>query len=448
MLRIMEAAFARLPKAVLLQRTFLLGLVVLVLVLSIQYGIKASENKSAIVRWRNQLLHLEDQDIYSHYAYPNPPIMALLLEPIANLPPTVGALLWFYLRVAMAVGSVLCFFAIVETPEAPFPVWAKNLTILLSLRPVMGDLTHGNVNLFILFLVALGLYAIRRQRDYLGGATIALAVACKVTPALFIPYFLWKRAWKTLAGMAVGLVLFLVLIPSLFLGFARNWELLHSWTDQMITPFVVQGVVTSEHQNQSLPGFLYRMTTASPSFIDWDNKTSTYDNVMTLDVSVVKWILKGCMLAFALLVVWTCRTPFSSRYGWRLAAEYSIVILGMLIFSERTWKHHCVTLVAPFAVLCYYLAVCRPAPVLRGILIGLLTLAELSMALTSTSLIAHFDAKMAQVYGAYLWAICLLAAALFIILRRPEVASPPLANADILSDKQRDGASILGCAQP
>ena len=103
----------------------------------------------------------------------------------------------------------------------------------------MGDLTHGNVNLFILFLVALGLYAIRRQRDYLGGATIALAIACKVTPALFIPYFVWKRAWKTLAGIAVGLVLFLVLIPSLLLGFARNWELLHSWTDQMVTPFVV-----------------------------------------------------------------------------------------------------------------------------------------------------------------------------------------------------------------
>src|SRR5262249_12835412 len=148
----------------------------------------------------------------------------------------------------------------------------------------------------------------------------------------------------------------------------------------------------------------------------------------TLDVSVVKWILKGCMLAFALLVVWTCRTPFTSRNGWRLAAEYSIVILGMLIFSERTWKHHCVTLVAPFAVLCYYLAVCRPTPVLRSVLIGLLALAQLFMALTSTSLLAHFDAKMAQVYGAYLWAICLLAAALFIILRRPDAPSAPLAN--------------------
>jgi hypothetical protein len=436
----MEAVLARLPRVALLQRGFLIGLVVLFLVLSVQYGLKARDGGSAIIRWRNQLLSLENENIYSQFAYPNPPIMALLLSPIANMPPLAGALLWFYLRAAMAVGSLLCFFAIIETPEKPFPLWAKNLTIILSLRPVMGDLTHGNVNLFILFLVAIGLYAFHQRRDYLAGLSIALAIACKVTPALFIPYFLYKRAWKTLAGLSVGLVLFLIIIPSLFLGFGRNWELLHSWTDQMVTPFLVDGVVTSEHQNQSLPGFLYRLTTASPSFIDWENSTSTFHNVVTLNITTVKWIMKGSMLAFSLLVIWCCRTPIKTRQGWRLAAEFSIVLLGMLIFSERTWKHHCVTFLAPFAVLSYYFAVCRPGRGLRITLISLLTLALISMASSSTSLL-RFDAKLAQVYGAYLWTMCLLAAALFIILRQPD--GPALANPEVLSDKKLDGATIL-----
>ena len=277
----MQAAFAKLPKPVVLQPHFLVALIALFLALSIQYGNKVRGGGSAIMRWRNQLLDLGDKDIYTSYAYPNPPIMALLLEPIANLPPLVGSLLWFYLRVGMAVGAVLLFFRIIETKEAPFPTWAKNLTILLSLRPVIGDLTHGNVNLFILFLVASGLYAFHRGRDYLGGISIALAIACKVTPALFIPYFLWKRAWKTLAGIAFGLVLFLFLVPAPFVGgFGRNLELLRSWTDQMVTPFLVQGVVTSEHQNQSLPGLLYRLTTASPSFLDEQAKPARYDNLI------------------------------------------------------------------------------------------------------------------------------------------------------------------------
>ena len=444
----MQAAIARLPKTVLLQRFFIVGLLALFLALSVQYGNKVNGGGSAILRWRNQLLDLGDENIYTRYAYPNPPIMALLLEPIASLPPLVGSLLWFYLRIGMAVGALLLFFRIIETKEAPFPTWAKNLTILLSLRPVMGDLTHGNVNLFILFLVAAGLYAFHQRRDYLGGATIALAIACKVTPALFIPYFMWKRAWKTLAGITLGLVLFLFVVPSLFLGVGRNTQLLRSWSDQMVTPYLVQGVVTSEHQNQSLPGVLYRLITASPSFLDEQAKPARYDNLLALDPQKVKWIMKGCMLAFAALIVCTCRTPLSSRQGWQLAAEFSLILMGMLIFSERTWKHHCVTMVGPFAVLSYYLAVVRPGRAIQATLIGLLSVALILMASTNTSLFAHVDAKMAEVYGAYLWAILLLALAMVLMLLRGDSRVTPLAKTDLVSDNERDGAKILHAVRP
>ena len=32
------------------------------------------------------------------------------------------------------------------------------------------------------------------------GCVLGLAIACKVTPALFVPYLAWKRSWKALAG--------------------------------------------------------------------------------------------------------------------------------------------------------------------------------------------------------------------------------------------------------
>ena len=63
----------------------------------------------------------------------------------------------------------------------------------------------------------------------------------------------------------------------------------------------------------------------------------------------------------------------------------------MLMFSERTWKHHCVTLVVPFAVICYYLAMYSPGKGLRAYLIGSLAASMLlnprpgSRALTSWS---------------------------------------------------------------
>ena len=158
----------------------------------------------------------------------------------------------------------------------------------------------------------------------------------------------------------------------------------------------------------------------------------------------VQWLLKGCMTAFVFLVIWSYRTTMISvdsaaglRFapasrpeplypGWPAAAEFSLIVLGMLLFSERTWKHHCVTLVLPFAVILYYLAVERPKRHLRWFLIGILSAVTLLMASTSTNGVSMgWDrfAKLAQVYGAYVWAYLLLILALVVILRRRSVQS-------------------------
>src|SRR5262245_22930590 len=99
--------------------------------------------------------------------------MALILMPFANLPEwtglpvLVGALAWFWLKVGMTLLALAWTFRLVEAPLTlpsppsdggegrvrgpapgrPFPVAAKVLTVLLALRPIAGDLSHGNVNL-------------------------------------------------------------------------------------------------------------------------------------------------------------------------------------------------------------------------------------------------------------------------------------------------------------
>jgi alpha-1,2-mannosyltransferase len=426
------------------QRWFVAGLLVFFFLLSIQYSYKAIAGRSAFVRWRNQIEHLDDADIYQRFKYPNPPIMALLLEELVRLPPLLGSLTWFYLKVGMVLLSFYWVFRLVPGCGPPFPSWARVVTVLVSLRPIMGDLYHNNVNIFILFLVTGSLFASCRGRHVTSGLVLGLAIACKVTPALFIPYFLWKRAWRTLAGCAIGLVLFLVVVPGFFLGMDHNFELLSSWEKQMIEPFVVNGVVASEHSNQSLPGLAYRLFTHSPStskfdFGIWGYTPLEYSNWADLNPRTVQWILKACMAAFVILVIWTCRTSVASGPSlvaseretaaaghWRLAAEFSLVLLGMLLFSERTWKHHCVTLVLPFAVILYSLAVERLKPLLRWFLIGVISAVTLLMASTSTNGVFPWwdrGAKMAQVYGAYVWAYLLLIVALVVILRRRSIES-------------------------
>ncbi len=428
------------PSLRIRQQGFVLGLLLLFVGLSVQHSMKAfghhASHRTAFLRWREGISKLLDgKDIYRQGNFPNPPIMPLLLSPLAVLPPLFGSLCWFYLKVGMALVSVYWVCRLVENRTRPFPGWAKALTVFLSIRPIMGDLSHGNVNLFILFLIVASLQAFCRRRDFLAGILLGLSITCKVTPALFVPYFVWKRAWKTLAGCALGIVLFFWVVPGLILGMEWNAYLLAGWYEGMVKPFLVDGVVTAEHNNQSLPGLFYRLLTHNPSFITFPNGKlfgAGYHNVLSLDPVVVRWLLKGCMALFALLVVWTCRIPITRRRsGWRLVAEFSLVVLGMLLFSERTWKHHCVTLLLPFAVLAYYLGACRPARALRNYLIATLVLVVLLMTTTSTGLFGGGNegrealartwkepefAKLAQVYGAYVWAYLLLSAALVVLL--------------------------------
>lgn len=410
-------------------RQFSIVLATVIAAVSLQYTFKVIEgrngkqDRSAILRWREQLLQLDSgENIYQKFTYPNPPIMALMLRPLADLPPVAGALTWFYLKVALTVLSFVAIIRIVGSEAEPFAPWALGLTILMSLRPVLGDLTHGNVNLLILFLVVAALFAFHRGWDATAGVILALAIACKITPALFVGYFLWKRAWRTLVGCGVGLVVFFLVIPGLALGWSENWELLCSWVRQMVLPYVAGGVVTSDHPNQSLPGLIYRLFTQSPAFSTYVDDIYTpveYRNWLAWSPQSAGLAIKSFMALFAGIVIWTCRTPLDERRNWRLAAETSIVVIGMLLFSERTWKHHCVTLALPFAVLSHRLVY---APSHRPRIISVLAAAQLLMATTSSGLLPERWSDLALVYGAYVGACIVLLAGLVAELhasRRP-----------------------------
>ena len=400
------------------------GFTAILFAASVPYAVKASAQASAFVRWHNQIQNLiADADIYLEHNYPNPPMMALLLYPLTLLPPVAGALCWYFLKVGMGLLAIAWSCRLVQDRDgAAFSIWALGAVLLLALRPFLGDLSHGNVNLFILFLVMAALHGYRWNWDFSAGLVLALAVACKVTPALFLPYFLWKRAWKLLAGSLVGLLLFVLVVPGLFLGTARNTRLLHSWTEQMVRPFVASGqVLYTEHNNQSLPATVMRLTTASPSFSEWDGERRapvSYHNVLDLDPATARWLVKGSFVLFGALLIGTCRTHRDAPERWRLSAEFSLVMLGMLLFSERTWKHHCVLLLLPYTVLIQRLASGELEKNRCNGILGLVLLSIFLVASTSTGLLPDAVAKLAQVYGAYVWANLLLAAALVLLLSR------------------------------
>ncbi len=428
-MRAMVSATMRFGTGLTLQRWPLIALACLLALIFCQFLLKMNHTehgqRSAFLRWRAQLEELDaGVNVWEKYAYPNPPIMALILKPFHQLPPLLGASLWFVCKALLALAAIVGVLTLLDSPARPFPLWGKILAIGMSLRPIEGDLVHGNVNLFILFLVMAMLIAFSRRCDGWAGLFLSLSMACKVTPALFLFYFLWKRAWTTLFGAAAGLVLFVIVVPAIAFGWTENLDYLRSWHGQMIAPYAA-GVVSSEHKNQSLPGLLHRLLTDEPSFSDYDGDRKIVvetHNVVSWSRDTVQSINVGCMVLFAFVAMRFCRASIERRPSLELLAECSVVVLGMLLFSERTWKHHCVTLLLPFAVLSYCVAsptFSRGVRWYSGITLGL---AGLLMASTSTGVFDHYlDAadrfgKLAQVYGVYVAAFLLLLASMFVIL--------------------------------
>ena len=281
-----------------------LGLCAFFAVIAIQYAGKIRggdrpDSQSAFLRWTPTVRQLPEVNIWKQQNWPASPIMAMILQPFMEInPPFLGSQVWMLAKMAMTLASIWLVFRMLDRPETPFPLWGKALAVLLTLRPIEGDLVHGNVNLFSLLCVVGCMYSYRRGWDTVAGLSLALGIACKVTPALFLPYFLWKRSWKILAAATVGMGLYLVVIPSLYFGWTQNNENLASWYDGMIRPFVEKYEVTSEHPNQSLPGLLERTLRHRPSSTIWDDtenvfQPTEYHNFVDLPQEVVSKISKG-----------------------------------------------------------------------------------------------------------------------------------------------------------
>jgi len=447
-----------------LRRTILAAFVVLIAALAVTTTlryVKKTETpdrlgtftRTAFLRWRNQVHDLHrGVDIYRTHNYPNPPIMALVLSPLMALPPTAGSLAWLFAKMAMAGVMAFWAFRLVAEPGSRYPLYGAIAACVLSLHPILGDLSHGNVNIFIAFLVFASLECFRRKWDFASGLVLSLAIACKLTPMLFVAYFGWKTTWsawqafsakrsiiseawsgggKVLAATVVGLGLWLYVVPGAILGFQRTTELTESWFTTMAKPFLVDGVVTSEHANQSIPGIVYRLFTNNPSTIAWDEDNqpipAKFHTLIDLGSNGAKRIVQVCQLAWVLGVLLLCQQavagPFGKRQGIALAAECAFVMLGMLLFSERTWKHHATTLILPFAVIVAEIVRSR----IRGYLVAMCAVALLLMFAPGAFPEKWQDEALA--YGSHTLAFLLITAALVIALigerkRDPKTEEP------------------------
>ncbi len=412
----------------------------IILISAAFYYEKAADQRSAFVRWRPQVLQFwAGVNIYDKMIFPNPPIMPITLYPLMTLPTVTGAMCWFAIKVILTTAALVMVFQIVRPPGQSYPPVLRSLVLLLSLRPILGDLHHGNNNLLILFLVVAMYYAWRKGYDVGSGLLLALATSYKVTPALFFLYFAYKRSWRTVGWGLLGMGIFLLIVPSAVIGPQFNGECLGMWWHRMVTPFVVKGAASPQEMNQSIPGVLMRLLTVlTPGNGRYDTHLDLH--LTSLPAWMVNYVIKGVALALLGMLAFLCRTKTKDRSDPRLLGEVALVVLTMLFVSERSWKHHYVTVLLPYSYLVSEYFSSRIGPRSRMLLVGSWAVSFALMAATSTEIGGIFAEgqghEIAQGYGFFLWAGVVLYAmvAWRVWARRseqPGSAAPPYSGSAI-----------------
>lgn len=321
------------------------------LILGLSYLHKVRKGRSALLRWMPQVAELQEgKNIFldppEGYTFPHPPFAAINLYPYPGLPDQVAGAIWFLLRSAAFLASLAMIFSIVSERGAPFRPLAMLFVFILCMRTTESDLQHGNINLLILFWCTLAFWSFKKGRDGLAGLALAVGISLKITPALILVYFAYKRAWRVCLFTGIGLVACNALVPILFFGPEKTWEYSLSWYRGMVEPHMIEGNIDRNHINQSIQGVLVRyLTEPAGSNLELRGATS----LLELPSSTARGVIRGVLVSLIVVLLLVCRSRTRPRDNYFLSVEFGLVLLTMLYFNERSWKHHYVLAALPYA---------------------------------------------------------------------------------------------------
>jgi hypothetical protein len=356
---------------------------------------------------------------------------AFALFPMAVLalfPHNVALTLYYTLNVGALLVSLLLLRNMLwpRDREPASSVWRlPELGLLLALaacwRFFDSNFVLGNANVLILLLVVLGLYALQRERGGWAGLAIALATSYKVTPGLFGLYFLWTRRVWAMVGGAVGLLLFLIVLPGATIGWSRNWEGLKSFgaqaTEKLDTPGNAdEGEDDSDSEGTraygiSLRGTLLKLLSPTVSLPHRKPEEGRSINVLDLDPVTTTRLADGLALVLLGLTVWLTWPRSASRPGVALVLSWGLTALVILLLSPHTRKAHGVLVLIPAAALVALLQ----RDLLRGGARKLAWIALLFLGaatwLTSSGVCGRRLSEVTHAAGASTWPMVLLFAA-------------------------------------
>ena len=253
-----------------------------------------------------------------------PMVLGTLYAPFAALPFDEARLAWIAFKLLLLAATVVLL-ARASAPPGDGRRWLAIVVLLFAaFETTVREFAIGQVNVVILFLLALASTSLARGREWLGGAALGATLLLKPIPGMILVGFAMRRQWRTVAA-AAGFVALVTVASVAVYGLDAHLSCVSA------TTAVLRGF-SRWWANQSVMGFLVH--------VGVPNQYSTVWLAAPWLVRVL-WLASALALTGAATLV-TLRHPRADA-----ALALSLWLAVGLLVSPRSWDHYWVWLLIP-----------------------------------------------------------------------------------------------------
>lgn len=251
-----------------------------------------------------------------------PPLAAIMFAPFAWLSlPAASVAITATTLLLLIVSMVIVLTRLNVWPDTTItsePAWLRRCWLatalvapaVIWLEPIRSNFEFGQINVVLMTLVVAD--CVPRRTPWPRGVLLGLAIALKLTPAVFLLYFLLRRDIHTLLRTGLAAVV------ATLAGFVLAWtDSIEYWTETVRNTDRI-GTATL-NTNQNIAGTLARLgLSEGPRFALW---------------------VVACFAVLA-LTVWAVRRVL--RSGTDESSVLALICVAMfgLVVSPVSWSHH------------------------------------------------------------------------------------------------------------
>jgi hypothetical protein len=279
--------------------------------------------------------NIYENNPFNNYLYS--PFFAMLLRPLSIFKLEIGRILWAVIN----LGLVLRLWQIIENlaTESLFfypkqKTWWRIAVLFISAGFLVHNFNLGQVTIVLLWLTFEGIYqVVGRNKKMAGAMLLAMGTVIKIVPLIGLFYLFFKGRYKAVA-MAVGFILILLLLPSFFVGFDYNLEMLQNW-------FATINPTNSKYVFENNQGTISLNSIIPAYFFEFGNTTIVPSGLKRLIFPVSYPVLSVILQVVRVLLLFSVLIPVFYKNKQRNSSALYLLweISYLLLISALVFPH-------------------------------------------------------------------------------------------------------------